>query len=106
AIFFSLPALGGLGPDGIITMHRRAAGSPDAEGWYHAKSTEGHFSVALPRPFNDSTSRRKDGEGALSRVQRVQRRPSGAHAADPAPARRRHPAERRMPQGLGVARHP
>jgi hypothetical protein len=34
-------------------MHRTQAGEPDADGWCHAASTRGSFSVTLPGPFTD-----------------------------------------------------
>jgi hypothetical protein len=43
------------GPNGI-TMHRLQAGTPDADGWYSAVSTNGSFSVRLPGRFNDFTN--------------------------------------------------
>ena len=46
-----------------VTMHRQRAGAPNARGWYDAKSTDGHFSVSLPMPFNDFTVRAKDKDG-------------------------------------------
>ena len=41
-------------------MHRQRAGTPNEEGWYDAKSTEGHFRVSLPVPFNDFTVKVKE----------------------------------------------
>lgn len=41
-------------PDGV-TMHRIAAGTPDATGWYAARSAAGRFEILLPGPFNDFT---------------------------------------------------
>jgi hypothetical protein len=38
-----------------IEMHRTNAGTPNAQGWYQAKSTYGEFSVLMPCPFNDFT---------------------------------------------------
>jgi len=35
----------------------------DKSGWYFAKSTEGHFSVAIPMPFNDFTVSVEDAKG-------------------------------------------
>jgi hypothetical protein len=39
-----------------ITMHRVQAGTPEADGWYSAVSTNGSFSVRMPVPFNDFTN--------------------------------------------------
>ena len=47
-------------------MHRVQAGSRNAQGWYDAQSTEGHFSISLPIPFNDFTVRGKDKNGKES----------------------------------------
>ncbi len=44
-------------------MHRQLAGTPNEKGWYDAKSTEGHFRVSLPIPFNDFTVRVKEKDG-------------------------------------------
>ncbi len=54
-------------PEGA-TMHRVQAGTRNAQGWYDAQSTEGHFSISLPVPFNDFTVRGKDknGKGTIS----------------------------------------
>ncbi len=41
-------------------VHRTQAAVKDKSGWYFAKSTEGHFSVLLPLPFNDFTMYAKD----------------------------------------------
>ncbi|WP_435016001.1 hypothetical protein TA3x_003559 [Tundrisphaera sp. TA3] len=38
-----------------LKMHRLGAGEPGNDGWYEAKSTEGHFRVSMPFPFNDGT---------------------------------------------------
>jgi hypothetical protein len=38
-----------------LKSHRMQAGVPRKDGWYDAKSTEGHFRVSLPIPFNDAT---------------------------------------------------
>jgi hypothetical protein len=38
-----------------LMYHRKQAGVPRKDGWYDAKSTEGHFRVSLPIPFNDGT---------------------------------------------------
>ena len=46
-----------------VTLHQRDAGSPDAHGWYSARSTEGHFSVRLPGPFTDVSSTAKTTDG-------------------------------------------
>ncbi len=40
-----------------LVMHRVQAGTPDKDGWYEARSTEGRFRVRLPIPFNDFTVR-------------------------------------------------
>ena len=56
------PTVGQKAPAGL-TMHRQQAGTPNAKGWYDAKSTEGHFSVSLPIPFNDFTVKVKEKDG-------------------------------------------
>lgn len=38
-----------------LTMHRLQDSIRNSDGLYFAKSTEGHFSVLLPFPFNDFT---------------------------------------------------
>ena len=61
---FPAPACSAEGPalPKGMTMHRIQAGEPDETGWYSARSTEGHFDVRLPVPFNDFSIRSK-GEG-------------------------------------------
>jgi hypothetical protein len=51
------------GDAGQTTMHRVQAGTRNAQGWYDAQSTEGHFSVSLPIPFNDFTFRGTETNG-------------------------------------------
>ncbi len=46
-----------------IKMHRLQDTTKSASGWYFAKSTEGHFSVLIPIPFNDFTLTMKDAQG-------------------------------------------
>jgi hypothetical protein len=53
----------GQGVPGAVTMHRQQAGTPNEKGWYDAESTEGHFRVSLPIPFNDFTVRVRDRSG-------------------------------------------
>ena len=53
----------GLQAPGSVAMHRQQAGTPNQMGWYDAKSTQGHFSVSLPIPFNDFTVRVQEKEG-------------------------------------------
>jgi hypothetical protein len=55
-------ALGQEVPDGL-TLHRVQAGSPNDQGWYEAQSTEGHFDILFPAPFNDYTVRAKEPNG-------------------------------------------
>lgn len=38
-----------------LKVHRSQAGEPGRDGWYLAESTEGHFRVKTPIPFNDYT---------------------------------------------------
>lgn len=55
-------------PEGV-KMHRLQAGTRDKDGWYEAKSTEGHFTVSLPIPFNDFTVNvKEDGKEKISYV--------------------------------------
>ncbi|WP_437490381.1 hypothetical protein WME75_13560 [Sorangium sp. So ce1014] len=42
-----------IGEGVLMTMHRLQATQPVGDGWHHAQSTEGSFSVELPLPFND-----------------------------------------------------
>jgi hypothetical protein len=46
-----------------MTMHRLQAGKPDKDGWYVARSTEGHFRVKFPIPFNDYSVRVREKDG-------------------------------------------
>lgn len=46
-----------------LVMHQTQAGKPNDTGWYEAKSTEGHFAVSLPIPFNDFTTINEDEDG-------------------------------------------
>ncbi len=50
-------------PKAETKMHRTQAGKADRDGWYRAESTEGHFRVKLPIPFNDYTVRSVDKNG-------------------------------------------
>jgi len=50
-------------PEGGLQMHRMQAGMPNKDGWYDAKSTDGHFRVLLPIPFNDFTVHVKEKDG-------------------------------------------
>jgi hypothetical protein len=43
-----------------LKMHRTQVSVKDSSGWYFARSTQGHFSVLLPMPFNDYTVIAKD----------------------------------------------
>jgi hypothetical protein len=55
-----------------MVMHRIAAGTPDATGWYAAHSTFGKFTVLLPAPFNDFTVRgTSDKTGTLTTAHAV-----------------------------------
>lgn len=45
------------------TVHRETAGTPDAEGWFEAVSTNGKFRVLVPAPFNDVQDDGKTEEG-------------------------------------------
>jgi hypothetical protein len=40
-----------------LEMHRVGVNASDGSGWYPAVSTEGSFSILLPIPFNDFTTR-------------------------------------------------
>jgi hypothetical protein len=51
--------------DGSMKLHRIQAGEPNAAGWYEAKSTDGHFRVMMPIPFNDFTTRNPENLQAL-----------------------------------------
>lgn len=52
-----------------IKMHRvQDTTTRDASGWYKATSTEGHFTVMLPVPFNDFTITSKDSAGGVLRM--------------------------------------
>lgn len=44
----------------VLVFHRKNVQDKDADGWYPAISTEGHFSVKMPRPFNDGTGHIRD----------------------------------------------
>jgi hypothetical protein len=50
----------GAGAQAPVKMHRVQDSTRDGSGWYYAKSTEGHFSVLLPYPFNDFTMTSND----------------------------------------------
>src|SRR5262249_48415501 len=39
----------------LSTLHRSNAGTPDKDGWFTAKSTDGGFSVRFPARFTDAT---------------------------------------------------
>jgi hypothetical protein len=42
--------------DGVrMEVHREVAGTPDASGWFTARSSGLGYTVTLPRPFNDAT---------------------------------------------------
>lgn len=43
-----------------VKMHRQQDTTLSESGWYYAHSTEGHFSVELPIPFNDATIKVKN----------------------------------------------
>src|SRR5260221_396832 len=43
-----------------VEMHRTAAVADDGTGWHRAVSTKGAFSVRVPMPFNDVTTRVND----------------------------------------------
>ncbi len=44
-----------------MKMHRvQDSTNQTTEGWYYAKSTEGHFAVLMPIPFNDFTLTTQD----------------------------------------------
>ena len=51
-----------------VDMHRRGAGTPDASGWTSARSTAGHFSVAVPGHFDDFTVRDSARDGTPETV--------------------------------------
>lgn len=38
-----------------LVLHRKWVETQDADGWYPAKSTKGHFFIKSPIPFNDYT---------------------------------------------------
>jgi hypothetical protein len=57
-------------PKGMV-MHRLGAGDPDASGWYLATSTEGGFSVSLPKVFNDFTMTSKAVDGVEIKIHAV-----------------------------------
>jgi len=40
---------------GLLDTHRIQDTTKSENGWYYAKSTNGHFSIELPIPFNDFT---------------------------------------------------
>jgi hypothetical protein len=46
-----------------IAFHRQDAGEADNDGWFEARSTEGHFLVVLPAKFNDVTQIADSREG-------------------------------------------
>lgn len=52
-VFFTLSSLAQSGSP--VVMHRVQDTTKDKSGLYFGKSTEGHFSVLLPIPFNDFT---------------------------------------------------
>jgi hypothetical protein len=70
ACLISASILAQQAPQAGMTMHRNQAGTPNQNGWYDATSTEGHFSVSLPIPFNDFTvrAREKDGREVVTYV--------------------------------------
>src|SRR5206468_1951234 len=43
-----------------LEVHRTAAVADDGTGWHRAVSTKGGFSVRVPMPFNDVTTRVND----------------------------------------------
>jgi hypothetical protein len=47
-------------PTSPMKMHRLQDKTKNSNGLYYGKSTEGHFSVLLPVPFNDFTVKRGD----------------------------------------------
>jgi tetratricopeptide (TPR) repeat protein len=50
------------------TLHQKDAGVRDASGWYAARSTEGHFTMRFPAPFNDATFVTQAEDGATIKV--------------------------------------
>ncbi len=50
---------------GAIKVHREAAGTEESDGWFEAKSTEGHFRVRVPAEFTDSTEYKPEPPGAM-----------------------------------------
>ena len=54
-LFISIIGAGAQPQTPDTKMHRSQATTRGTGGWYLAKSTEGHFTVQLPVPFNDYT---------------------------------------------------